>query len=162
MVADACRRAFGLPTSPPPLSTAELWAAYWLDRIVEVAAEPPGGCRLRSWAEVAALHPALADRAGPGSGPADDPDRLAAAGAAAAAWAERWTWARLRAAPDTLDLPWLDRSPALAAWMDDGMWARWLGSALPQSEDLLAAVHDLLGARLAVAVERVIGGSGAG
>jgi capsular polysaccharide biosynthesis protein len=83
---------------------------------------------------------------------------------AAVRWAAAWPWSRLRAEPAAFDVPWLDRTPALAAWMDDGMWARWLLSALPQVDDLRAAVHDLLCERLAAAVDEVVtascGGSG--
>ena len=32
-VADACRRALGLPTAAPPASTACLWSLCWLDRL---------------------------------------------------------------------------------------------------------------------------------
>lgn len=160
VVADACRRALGLPTTAPAGSTAELWALYWLDRLVEIASQADGAARLRTWPAVAALHPAVAglparDRAAA----IGEPARLAAA---ALAWSDAWPWARLRAEPGALNLPWLDLTPALAAWMDDGMWSRWLLSALPPAEDLLASVHALLGDRVAAAVDMVIEASCAG
>jgi hypothetical protein len=156
VVADACRRALGLPTGPPPEgSTARLWAQCWLDRIVEAAAQPGGRRRVRSWRAVASLHPAVGPRldltaADP---PAHDPARLAEL---ARRWSEAWPWPRLRAEPAAVDLPWLDRTPALAAWMDDGMWARWLLSALPHLDDLQASVHDLVSDLVAARVDRVI------
>jgi hypothetical protein len=39
--------------------------------------------------------------------------------------------------------------------MDDGMWARWLLAQLPNRDDLLAAIHALLPARLAEGVDLV-------
>jgi hypothetical protein len=162
LVADACRRAFGLPTTPPPPSTAELWALYWLDRIVEVGSRAGAGPPLRTWAAVAGLHPAVDTAPPPGRDPT--PAEVAALARSAVRWAAAWPWARLRAEPATLDLPWLDRTPALAAWMDDGMWARWLLSGLPHGDDLRAAVHDLVCERLAAAIDEVVtascGGSG--
>ncbi|HKE77551.1 MAG TPA: hypothetical protein VKB57_28280, partial [Acidimicrobiales bacterium] len=83
------------------------------------------------------------------------PAEVDALARAAVRWAAAWPWSRLRAEPAAFDVPWLDRTPALAAWMDDGMWARWLLSALPHADDLRAAVHSLLCERLAAAVDEV-------
>lgn len=150
VVADACRRALDLPTSPPPPSTLELWTLTWLDRLVERAGQGPGGGRLRSWPAVARLHAASSPTGGPLE--ALDPPGLAAA---AAALAEAWTWARLRADPAVLDMPGEPPSGRLAEWMDDGMWARWLLGLLPSPADLMAAVHALLPPALADGVEIV-------
>jgi hypothetical protein len=38
MVADACRRALGLDTAPPPATTVGLWTRCWLDRVVDTYA----------------------------------------------------------------------------------------------------------------------------
>jgi len=149
VVADACRRAFGIPTMPPPASSAELWTLAWLDRIVEAAVRSDGRGRLAEWPAVAALHPAV----GP-SRHVPDPPALAAA---AAGLTEAWPWSRLRAEPSVVSIPGVDQSPATAAWMDDGMWARWLLAGLPTRADLLAAVHDLLPEPAAAAVSRVVG-----
>jgi hypothetical protein len=51
-VGDALRRCLRLPTAPPPVGTAELFAALWL---ADVAAAG----RPLSWAEVASRHPAV-------------------------------------------------------------------------------------------------------
>lgn len=149
VVADACRRALGLPTTPPPASSAELWTLAWLDRIVDAAVRRGGPGRPTDWPAIAALHPVV----GP-SRPAPDPPALAAA---AAALAEAWPWSRLRAEPSVVSIPGVDQSPATAAWMDDGMWARWLLAGLPARADLLAAVHDLLPEPAATAVSQVVG-----
>jgi len=147
VVADACRRALGLPTTDPPCSTSELWALCWLDRLVEAAcAGPPPS--LRDWPSVASLHPA----AGPTPQPCD-PTALARA---SRVLGDAWPWSRLRAHPTDIDLPGLDLTPEVAQWMDDGMWARWLLAGLPTSEDLLASVHDLLAPDLAAAVTQVV------
>ena len=147
MVADACRRALGLPTAAPPASTTDLWTLCWLDRLVDAASRGPASLP-RDWEAVAGVHPA----AGPAPVPSD-PVALARAGRTLAT---SWPWSRLRRHPETVDVPGLDSSPALAEWMDDGMWARWLLSAFPARDDLLASVHDLLPADLAEAVRQAI------
>ena len=148
VVADACRRALGLPTAPPPPSTAGLWALVWLDRVVDAAGCAPLGSGVRSWAAVAGLHPA----AGPlGDRPAAvaDPTALAAA---ASRLARAWPWSRLRTDPSAVGLPGPAPAARLAGWMDDGMWARWLLARLPAPDDLMAAVHALLSPALATGV----------
>ncbi len=145
VLADACRRALGLPTPPPPWSSLMLWTQAWLDRIVEAdGARAPGRPGL-SWSAVARLHPA--------STGAGDPVALALD---AAALAEAWPWARLRAEPAVADLAGPRPSPALAQWMDDGMWARWLVSRLPPADELLEATRALLSPVVADAVELVV------
>jgi hypothetical protein len=103
---------------------------------------------------VAALHPAAAAAASRAD-PPTVPDAACLA-AATAALARRWSWSRLRADTAAIDLPWLDLTPGLAAWMDDGMWARWLYSGLPALPDLMATVTELLGGPVAEAVTRVV------
>jgi hypothetical protein len=153
VVADACRRALGLPTAPPPPSTLGLWTLTWLDRVVDAAGRAPVGAGLRSWSAVARLH-AAAGPLGDIRAPVGDPASLAAA---AAALARAWPWGRLRADPSILDGPGPPPSDRLAGWMDDGMWARWLLSRLPAPDDLMAAVHALLPPALAAGVEIVAG-----
>jgi hypothetical protein len=145
-VADACRRALGLATAPPPPSTVELWTLSWLDRLVATAAAGPG--RLDGWAAIAALHPAA--RPAPA---ADDPVALAGA---TVALARAWPWSRLRLDPAVLDLPGATPAPELGDWMDDGMWARWMFGMLPPPDELVRALHDLLPTPLADAVEKLV------
>ncbi len=151
VVADCCRRALGLPTAPPPASTLELWTLAWLDRLVDAAGRADAATALRSWAQVAELHPAVGPLTGTTIGLAGP----AALARAALALAERWPWARLRDDAGVVEAPGHPPSPPVAAWMDDGMWARWLLSRLPATEDLLAAVDALLPARLAKDVAAV-------
>lgn len=150
-VADALRRALGLPTAAPPASSAPLWAAWWLDRIVEAAAASSGRERLSSWAEVVALHPAVplvsaGSRLGPG------PDAVVVA---TQALADAWPWYRLRREPGAVELPGTPVSAEVADWMDDGMFARWLLGEFPAIDDLLEAVDGLLPAVIAERVAEV-------
>lgn len=145
MVADACRRALGLPTAPPPGSSLVLWTLTWLDRVVVEAHGRVPGQPASSWAAVARLHPAS-------SGPSD-PVGLALD---AAALAEAWPWGRLRAEPALADLPGSPPSLAVAQWMDDGMWARWLIGDLPPAADLLEATRALLPPVVADAIALVV------
>lgn len=139
VVADACRRALGLPTAPPPPSTLGLWTLTWLDRLVEVAGQADAASRLRTWPAVAALHAAGMPGTGPGA--TASPAELVAS---ARLLAEAWPWSRLRREPRAADVPGPPTSADLAAWMDDGMWARWLLARLPAADDLLAGVQALL------------------
>jgi hypothetical protein len=150
-IADACRRALGLPTAPPPGSTALLWTLSWLDRVVaEASARPPGD--RRSWAEVARWHPAVAGglAAGPGT-----PSPAAVAGAARAL-AEAWPWPQLRSSPAVVDVPGGPPDLSLSRWMDDGMWARWVLGAFPALDDLVAATRALLTPVVADGVDLVV------
>lgn len=158
-VADACRRALGLPTQPPPTSTLGLWTLTWLDRVVEVAGGADAGHRLRTWPQVAAMHPAARPLRRPSALSAVAADRAsdpAGLAVAAAGLADAWPWSRLRADPAVVDLPGPPVTPEIAGWMDDGMFARWLLADLPGEADLLAAVHALLPASLADDVELVV------
>lgn len=154
VVADACRRALGLPTAPPPASTRGLWTLLWLDRVVDAAAGGGPRARPTTWPALARLHPAAGPHGDP-TGAALHPVALvAAAGALDAAW----PWHRLRADPGAVPLPGAGPAPpGLAAWMDDGMWARWLLSHLPAADDLLSAVRALLPPALAQTVAGVVG-----
>jgi hypothetical protein len=152
-VADACRRALDLPTAPPPPSTLGLWTLAWLDRVVDTASRADATHRLQTWPRVAELHPATGPLGGSSSGMAG-PAPLARA---AVALAEAWPWARLREQAGAAGTPGPPPSPQLSAWMDEGMWARWLLSRLPAADDLLAAVRVLLPPRLGEDVATVAG-----
>ncbi len=149
---DLCRRVLGLPTDPPPGTTALLWTVAWLDRILEAWGDPDRRSNLcASWSQLACLHPAVVGAAGP------DPSQLVALGRA---HTEAWPWARLRAAPHALHLPDGHLPPDITGWMDDGFYARWALGAFPTpatlARDVCHLVDDHVGERLAVAVEGLL------
>jgi hypothetical protein len=143
---DHLRRAFGLPTTPPPDSTLPFWTARWLDALCSRATA--GELALATWSDLAALHPArrLARRArrrgltgydgrtGGEIALVDAAEQLAA----------RWSWAALRASAGSAD-DVLGTIPAdVAAWMDDGLYARVHLAAHPDPADLLDVLDDVL------------------
>jgi hypothetical protein len=143
LLGDCLRRALGLPTAAPPPSSARFWVAWWLDRVVASLVEPhgPPEARLarRTWPAVAALHPATTS-----SGhEAVEPSALVAA---TQRLGGEWPWGRLRAegppaaGGGTAAGPPCP-PPDVAAWMDDGMYARWCTGAVA---DLLDTCHHLL------------------
>jgi hypothetical protein len=170
VVADASRRALGLPTAPPPGSTAELWTRWWLDSLVRAALERPAAAPPPSWDEAVALHPAsfmgppgpstagcalrpAPPASAPAQAPAVEPAELAADTRALAA---AWDWGSLRADPSVVDAPRAALTRALARWMDDGMAARWLLATFPLVDDLLDACCSVLPQATARRVERVV------
>jgi hypothetical protein len=158
-VADACRRALSLGTAPPPPSTVGLWTRCWLDRVVDALAESGGagggGPALPTWRDVTRLHPASSVATGRWShlGPGPDADALADA---TRALADAWPWGRLRADPSVVDIPGPVPDARVVAWMDDGMWARWLLAAFPALDDLVDAACSLLTPNLATATRQVV------
>ena len=142
-VPDLCRRVLGLPTPPPPRTTAVLWTAVWLHRILERWAQPTARRELlTSWAQVAALHPAVGAPAPPDLLVLDDPAALASL---ARAHAATTTWEQLRHARDPLPLPDGPLPPDIAAWMDDGFFARWTIGAHPPIASTATELAGLLG-----------------
>jgi hypothetical protein len=157
-VADACRRALGLETAPPPPTTVGLWTRCWLDRVVDTLARSSGagaGPGPPTWRDLTRLHPASSVAAtwwsGIGLGP--DADALADA---TRMLADAWPWGRLRADPAVVDVPGPVPDPRVVAWMDDGMWARWLLAAFPALADLVDAACSLLTPNLARAAKQVV------
>jgi hypothetical protein len=156
-VADACRRALRLETAPPPATTAGLWTRCWLDRIVDTLAPSSGasGDAGPTWRELTRLHPASSVAATRWSGLGLGPDADALADATYAL-ADAWPWARLRADPAVADVPGPVPDPRVVAWMDDGMWARWLLATFPALDDLVDAACSLLTPGLARATKQVV------
>jgi hypothetical protein len=157
-VADACRRALRLGTAPPPPTTVGLWTRCWLDRMVAALAESGGaggGPGPRTWRDLTRLHPAssVATLRWSGLGLGPDADALADA---TRALADAWPWARLRADPTAVDVPGPLPDARVVAWMDDGMWARWLLAAFPALDDLVDAACSLLAPNLARAARQVV------
>lgn len=139
-VPDACRRALGLPTDPPPATMSEFVTDTWLHLITRVAAADPG----MGWARAVELHPAIAlggARASNASPPT--PGALAQRARALGLGLD---WERFRVVTIAAGgSPVIDLSAAEIEWMDAGMFARWALDELPDRRlvlDLLAALVD--------------------
>jgi hypothetical protein len=162
VVGDACRRALGLPTRPPPPSTADLWLRVWLDRLVEASVFADDAARFASWPAVAALHPAApgqptSPRANPRSTrePAITAEPFVLADATLQL-AAVWPWSRLRADPEVVDNGQPPLPGHLTRWMDDGMFARWVLSDLVALDVLAATVTNLLPPAVTAAVAETV------
>lgn len=132
---DALRRAFALPTVRPQQSAGELVSRFWLANVLAVAEDSPTPL---NWKRVRELHPSAAVLKDIGvslTGPTLDRAREISGSA--------WTWSRLRY--QAIEGDWLPEiiDSKLAAWMDDGMFSRWvLEGTLPTQELLrLAEQH---------------------
>lgn len=148
LLVDCARRAFRHDTPPPPPTTAQLHAAIWLDRVL--AATLAQGAKALSWPEVAALHPASADTiAMTPAAIATASERLAQAGA----------WGALRRAAARHEKPELPVSPAAAAWMDDGLFARWCLAVLLEPSAAATELEAVLAPGVADAMREVLRGS---
>jgi hypothetical protein len=140
---DALRRGLGLPTHPPGHEPVALWARLWLDAVLAAVAADPA--RSWTWVDVAVLHPAarlLLDSSSPS--PIDGRDEVAdAMPRLAELLSAGRPWAELRSACSCGDWPveWLPAD--LAAWMDDGIFSRWMLDGLAPCGDLLDALGDL-------------------
>jgi hypothetical protein len=143
---DHLRRTLGLATLPAPASTLPFWTALWLDVLcARAACGELGGA---TWSDLAARHPArrlarLARQAGETGEQRSWGDiDLVEAGERLA---RSWTWAALRrASAGTVD-DILGVLPAdVAAWMDDGLFARLHLSEFPEILDLLDVLEGTL------------------
>ncbi len=132
-VSDALRRCLGLPTPPPPVGPAELFAALWLAAVANSAGDGAG------WNDLVRLHPAMQLLAAEGHRPRTD--ELVNAGQMLHRTLT-WEQIRQRAADgreDGLGIP-----SDLATWMDDGMFSRWVLSGLPTLPTLLRACAEVV------------------
>lgn len=156
---DVLLRCFALPTPPPDEPASEIHSAAWLASVMD------GGMssdRRLTWSDVEQLHPLARVLAGdvdvriPLSGEEDEVaqqqfEGLLRIAAAACSWEE----IRMQATRGELEA---FIEPELAAWMDEGMFSRWLSSIIPPIDHLLEATRPLLvpsaARRLAHAVHR--------
>jgi hypothetical protein len=152
---DALRRGLGLPTHPAEHDPVALWARLWLDAVLAaVAADPARGW---TWVDVALLHPAarlLHDQA-----PAAPIDRSEVADAVprlAELLSDGRPWVDLRAAcaSGAWTVEWLPAE--LAAWMDDGIFSRWMLDGVTPCDELLDALGELVPAALVDRVRLVL------
>lgn len=170
-VPDVCRRLLGLSTGPPPVAGIPTVTHLWLSKVACLAATRPG----MDWGSVLAAHPFVelledvvddgSDRDGVWEGDElptfAEVVRNAAGGltpALVVGWstrcAEQWSWSRLHRRVATGDPALIGHAltAAQAAWMDDGMFARWAMAELPTPNTAL----DILDATLHPgAVERL-------
>ncbi|HEX2850054.1 MAG TPA: hypothetical protein VHN98_05860 [Acidimicrobiales bacterium] len=151
-IADAVRRALALPTKPAEEPLNALMTSMWLEQALiaaeewwEEARENGGrGARGRrsgpDWSDLASLHPVLARARARGvrtpSSRLDDVGRL---------FAENIGWADVRWESITGAAPWgIEVEPDLAAWMDEGMYARWLLAEHPSVDALAERLRALV------------------
>jgi len=117
-IADACRRMLGLPTAPPPGDMTTHVVDLWLARVTRAALSEPG----LDWPAVVALNPSL------------ELPRPSTVVPTPAATARRtvelgrqldWDRYRLRCV-EAGGTPFGELTADDAAWMDAGMFARWM------------------------------------
>ena len=134
---DCLKRCFALPTPPPPVGAGHLLSVFWLGAIID---EVRRADRRLTWREVSRLHPAAQMMSGCGRAGADRRDVCDIIRASASAW----SWEALRVQAESGS--WAEElvSPDLAAWMDEGMFARWVLSALPAPDELVARIRPRL------------------
>jgi hypothetical protein len=145
-IPDLARRSLGLPTAPAPESTSLLWTAIWLDRVLERWCQPHRRRDLTaSWGQIAVLHPAVHSPSPPDVVAFADPASLISVARSHAASA---SWTDLRRSPVPLALPDGPLPREIAAWMDDGFFARWTIGAFPSVATMTADLRQLLGETL--------------
>lgn len=153
-IPDLCRRVLGLPTPPPPTSTALLWTCIWLDRVLEVWGQPHRRRDLTSsWEQVAMLHPAVTAGSPVDVTAMPDPATLEALARSHAAGT---SWEQLRHEPALAALPDGPIEPRLARWMDDGFFARWAIGAFPSPLTMVTDLRELLGDPLGPQLTEVV------
>ncbi len=130
---DCIRRSLGLPTPPPDVSPKALQAVLWLVAIE--AAAVMGDTRL-TWTQALGLHPLSMGFLW--SSELEPVEAVIAAGGA------ELDWERLRLAAVADGWAQAILSPSEAAWMDDGMFARWVLGEIPDGEALVETVRPLL------------------
>jgi hypothetical protein len=119
-VADAHRRALGLPSAPEASDPGELLRRLWLDDLVWLVTELGPEVPLVDWAAVRALDPA---RRWGGSIP---------------------SWEALHAELVATGQGWGAFSADQVAWMDAPMWARYVLDELPPVATSLAALEQVM------------------
>jgi hypothetical protein len=144
LLLDCCRRVFRLGTPPPPRSTAALHNSIWLDALTAVSLARPS--RPLTWAAVATYHPAAPDLV------EHTPEDLIKGAAQLARAAD---WVSLRASTVAGVRRGLPVQPHVAAWMDDGLFARWCQAALPDRAEALVDLGAILEPDVLAAVRLV-------
>ncbi len=148
---DVCLRALGLATAPPPEESTGLWALLWLDGLLARAAR---GEALAGLVAVARAHPAVEMVAEREPELVDEAaHRLVRLGRL---FGQARDWPHLRRAAAAGEWPVEDLDPEGAAWMDDGMFARWVTADFPLLDDYLAELDTLLSEHVMAGVRGVL------
>lgn len=130
---DVLRRCLELPTPAPGQPAGRLHTIAWIGALTDASSARR---RRLTWAEAVAAHPQLAgEQPCSADAPAEERILVAAAG-------ENWESLRLAVASG-LGGPEMP-PPPLAAWMDEGMFSRWVLDALPPLESLIDTSRALL------------------
>lgn len=142
---DVCRRSFALPTASPDHPLSAYWAMCWLERVLVEAERSP--THVATWARVARHH--LVAPAGRG---APTVEALIDAGLELD---RTGSWEALRVmVAGGRRVPTVDA--AVARWMDEGMFARWMLEARVPLGALRTAVASVVPADVAAAVDVVL------
>lgn len=129
---DVLRRCLALPTPAPPTSMAPLYDNAWLADVLG-SGRPE---RPLSWKDLLLRHPVLLGRVPILEPP--DLEHLVDALTRDGCWEEM----RLAVAAGSGNESF--PSAVVAAWMDDGMFARWVLDSVPPIDDMLTAVRPWL------------------
>ncbi|WP_334142947.1 hypothetical protein [Rhabdothermincola sp.] len=136
-LSDACARVLALPTPPPPADSGLLLATLWLDAVARRAQAEPGSPPF--WPDVVALLP-LSTSVAHGD-PAESGDVVSALGPV---FAHTWPWGRLRSSCAAGMGPLGAIDATIAAWADEGTFARLALEPFPDLPDLVALLDALL------------------
>ncbi|RMH74986.1 MAG: hypothetical protein D6683_11975 [Actinomyces sp.] len=129
LATDMARRALGAPTPPPPVPCVDLVDLAWLDRCLAAVCAAPCGSP-PTWRVLSALHPLAAGRSVTASALRRRRARFAA----------EVDWEAVRRLVADGSLAWRSPAPAVAAWLDEGAFSRWVLADLPDPDE---ARHDL-------------------
>jgi hypothetical protein len=129
---DSMRRAFALPTAAPTTPSTALVGRIWLGVVADACRD---GMVALGWEQVRRLHPAVALMASHGMAVTDE-----TVDAALRLAPQVWSWEWLR--QQTAEGRWAADlvAPALADWMDEGMFSRWVLDETRGIDELLAEV----------------------
>lgn len=135
-IPDACRRVLGLPTKPPERDSRALMAAQWLDALAGVLLEDPRA--FHDWDDVVMRNPVVemfVEREPLVS--LEIADHLAELGNA---YRKAFPWSEVRARHARGEIDGYGLDAEGAAWMDDGIYSRWVLSSHPPMRQLLSTI----------------------
>lgn len=157
-VDDVCRRALGLTTPPPTAPMDLFWAGRWLEDVLVTASR---AADTPTWPEIARLHPATHPSARAVSRPPSGDLGPTALAAAARRLSAAWEWEDLRTLVADGGARTVDAvTPVEAAWMDAGMFSRWVLADVPPLAVLRAEVASALPGPVAAAIDEALAAGG--